>query len=54
MLDYGTLTLLFQDSVSICPTQAYILNLLWQVGGLEVRNPHTGTFIPATPIVGPL
>jgi isopenicillin N synthase-like dioxygenase len=28
--------------------------LLWQVGGLEVQNPHTGTFIPATPIVGPL
>ncbi|KAJ6539615.1 hypothetical protein B0H19DRAFT_366908 [Mycena capillaripes] len=34
--DYGTLTLLFQDSV----------------GGLEVRNPHTGVFIPATPIPG--
>ncbi|KAF8165484.1 Clavaminate synthase-like protein [Crassisporium funariophilum] len=32
--DYGTLTLLFQDSV----------------GGLEVRDPHTGTFVPATPI----
>ncbi|KAF5322190.1 hypothetical protein D9619_000471 [Psilocybe cf. subviscida] len=32
--DYGTLTLLFQDSV----------------GGLEVQNPHTGTFIPATPV----
>jgi len=35
VLDYGTLTLLFQDSV----------------GGLEVQNPHTGEYIPATPIV---
>ena len=35
LTDYGTLTLLFQDSV----------------GGLEVQNPHTGEFIPATPIV---
>ncbi|KAJ7241894.1 hypothetical protein B0H12DRAFT_1132914 [Mycena haematopus] len=34
--DYGTLTLLFQD----------------QVGGLEVQNPHTGVFIPATPVPG--
>ncbi|KAI0082394.1 Clavaminate synthase-like protein [Panus rudis PR-1116 ss-1] len=34
--DYGTLTLLFQDSV----------------GGLEVQNPHTKTFQPATPIPG--
>ncbi|TFK71761.1 Clavaminate synthase-like protein [Pluteus cervinus] len=34
--DYGTLTLLFQDLV----------------GGLEVRNPHTGEFLPATPIPG--
>ncbi|KAJ7167470.1 hypothetical protein C8R46DRAFT_1093102 [Mycena filopes] len=34
--DYGTLTLLFQDSV----------------GGLEARNPHTGVFVPATPIPG--
>lgn len=34
--DYGSLTLLFQDSV----------------GGLEVRNPHTGTFTPATPKPG--
>ncbi|KJA29911.1 hypothetical protein HYPSUDRAFT_245346 [Hypholoma sublateritium FD-334 SS-4] len=34
--DYGTLTLLFQDSV----------------GGLEVKNPHTGEFVPATPIPG--
>ncbi|KAF8812300.1 Clavaminate synthase-like protein [Phlegmacium glaucopus] len=32
--DYGTLTLLFQDSV----------------GGLEVQNPHTGVFVPANPI----
>ncbi|KAJ3508651.1 hypothetical protein NLJ89_g5635 [Agrocybe chaxingu] len=32
--DYGTLTLLFQDSV----------------GGLEVQNPHTGEFVPAIPI----
>ncbi|EUC65213.1 2OG-Fe(II) oxygenase family oxidoreductase [Rhizoctonia solani AG-3 Rhs1AP] len=34
--DYGTLTLLFQD----------------QVGGLEVQNPHTKQFQPATPIPG--
>ncbi|KAH9850755.1 Clavaminate synthase-like protein [Lenzites betulinus] len=34
--DYGTLTLLFQDSV----------------GGLEVQNPHTGLYQPATPIPG--
>ncbi|TFY69974.1 hypothetical protein EVJ58_g83 [Rhodofomes roseus] len=34
--DYGTLTLLFQDSV----------------GGLEVQNPHTKQFQPATPISG--
>jgi isopenicillin N synthase-like dioxygenase len=34
--DYGTLTLLFQDSV----------------GGLEVLNPHTGTYVPARPIPG--
>ncbi|KAG6807901.1 hypothetical protein H0H92_006079 [Tricholoma furcatifolium] len=34
--DYGSLTLLFQDSV----------------GGLEVKNPHTGHFTPATPITG--
>ncbi|PAV20469.1 Clavaminate synthase [Pyrrhoderma noxium] len=34
--DYGTLTLLFQDSV----------------GGLEVQNPHSGVFHPATPIPG--
>lgn len=34
--DYGTLTLLFQD----------------QVGGLEVQNPHTGNYQPATPIPG--
>ncbi|KAB5592191.1 2OG-Fe(II) oxygenase family oxidoreductase [Ceratobasidium theobromae] len=34
--DYGTLTLLFQD----------------QVGGLEVQNPHTKEFQPATPIPG--
>jgi hypothetical protein len=33
--DYGTLTLLFQDSI----------------GGLEVQNPHTGEFVPAIPIV---
>ncbi|RXW21965.1 hypothetical protein EST38_g3916 [Candolleomyces aberdarensis] len=32
--DYGTLTLLFQDSV----------------GGLEVQNPHTKSFIPAIPV----
>ncbi|KAJ3732845.1 hypothetical protein DFJ43DRAFT_282806 [Lentinula guzmanii] len=32
--DYGTLTLLFQDSV----------------GGLEVMDPQTGVFVPATPI----
>ncbi|EIN09114.1 Clavaminate synthase-like protein [Punctularia strigosozonata HHB-11173 SS5] len=34
--DYGTLTLLFQDSV----------------GGLEVQNPHTQQFQPAPPIPG--
>ncbi|CCM04877.1 uncharacterized protein FIBRA_07070 [Fibroporia radiculosa] len=34
--DYGTLTLLFQDSV----------------GGLEVENPHTKHYQPATPIPG--
>ncbi|KAH9977704.1 hypothetical protein BGW80DRAFT_1283814 [Lactifluus volemus] len=34
--DYGTLTLLFQDSV----------------GGLEVENPHTNHFQPAKPIPG--
>ena len=34
-IDYGTLTLLFQDSV----------------GGLEVENPHTNHFQPAKPIV---
>ncbi|KZT74403.1 Clavaminate synthase-like protein [Daedalea quercina L-15889] len=34
--DYGTLTLLFQDSV----------------GGLEVQNPHTKQYQPATPIPG--
>ncbi|KAJ3822517.1 hypothetical protein F5878DRAFT_629272 [Lentinula raphanica] len=34
--DYGTLTLLFQDSV----------------GGLEVMDPNTGVFVPATPIPG--
>ncbi|KAH8113446.1 Clavaminate synthase-like protein [Phellopilus nigrolimitatus] len=34
--DYGTLTLLFQDSV----------------GGLEVQNPHTGAFQAAPPIPG--
>ncbi|KAF9058011.1 hypothetical protein BJ165DRAFT_1398176 [Panaeolus papilionaceus] len=32
--DYGTLTLLFQDSV----------------GGLQVQNPHTGEYIAATPV----
>jgi len=34
--DYGTITLLFQDSV----------------GGLEVQNPHTRNFQPAVPIPG--
>ncbi|KAI9574757.1 hypothetical protein HD554DRAFT_2166216 [Boletus coccyginus] len=34
--DYGTITLLFQDSV----------------GGLEVQNPHTQNFQPAVPIPG--
>ena len=34
-IDYGTLTLLFQDSV----------------GGLEVQNPHTKQYQPAPPIV---
>ncbi|KDN53201.1 Clavaminate synthase-like protein [Tilletiaria anomala UBC 951] len=32
--DYGSITLLFQD----------------KVGGLEVQNPNTGTYIPAKPI----
>ncbi|KAJ3899847.1 hypothetical protein F5879DRAFT_1004957 [Lentinula edodes] len=36
--DYGTLTLLFQDSA--------------QVGGLEVMDPQSGVFVPATPIPG--
>jgi isopenicillin N synthase-like dioxygenase len=35
-VDYGTLTLVFQDNV----------------GGLEVENPHTKHFQPAKPIVG--
>jgi isopenicillin N synthase-like dioxygenase len=34
-IDYGSITLLFQDSV----------------GGLEVQNPHTGAFQAALPIV---
>ncbi len=34
-VDYGTLTLLFQDSV----------------GGLEVQNPHTMEYQAASPIV---
>ncbi|KAF9268193.1 Clavaminate synthase-like protein [Marasmius fiardii PR-910] len=34
--DYGTLTLLFQDSV----------------GGLQVRNPNTGSYVAAVPIPG--
>jgi isopenicillin N synthase-like dioxygenase len=34
-VDYGTLTLVFQDNV----------------GGLEVENPHTEHFQPAKPIV---
>jgi isopenicillin N synthase-like dioxygenase len=34
--DYGTLTLLFQDSI----------------GGLEVQNPHTKHYQPASPIPG--
>lgn len=33
--DYGTLTFVFQDSV----------------GGLQVQNPHTKQYHPATPIV---
>jgi isopenicillin N synthase-like dioxygenase len=33
--DYGTLTFVFQDNV----------------GGLEVQNPHTKHYHPATPIV---
>jgi len=37
-VDYGTLTLLFQDNV----------------GGLEVENPHTKHFQPAKPIVCPI
>jgi len=34
--DYGSLTFVFQD----------------EVGGLEVQNPHTENYIPATPIPG--
>ena len=34
-IDYGTLTLVFQD----------------HIGGLEVENPHTKHFQPAKPIV---
>jgi len=34
--DYGSITLLFQDDI----------------GGLEVQNPHTQEYVPATPIPG--
>lgn len=53
-LDYGTLTLLFQDSVTIFSKPVFS-NLLrsyeHQVGGLEVQNPHTQHFQPAAPVV---
>jgi isopenicillin N synthase-like dioxygenase len=35
LADYGSLTFVFQDDI----------------GGLEVQNPHSGKFHPATPIV---
>lgn len=37
VIDYGSITLLFQDSI----------------GGLEVQDPQTGEFVPASPIVSP-
>ncbi len=53
--DYGTLTLLFQDSVSTPSTTDDLtvthISASLQVGGLEVQNPRTGQFQPATPIV---
>lgn len=52
--DYGTLTLLFQDSVNELPEHVSVCHcssMSFQVGGLEVQNPHTGAFVPATPIV---
>ena len=53
--DYGTLTLLFQDSVrsSLCRIQTCLSTRI-KVGGLEVQNPHTGQYQPATPIVSAL
>ncbi|KAG7096712.1 hypothetical protein E1B28_004126 [Marasmius oreades] len=42
--DYGTLTLLFQDSV--------FLRYIPSVGGLQVRNPNTGSYVAAVPIPG--
>ncbi|KAF9076958.1 Clavaminate synthase-like protein [Rhodocollybia butyracea] len=51
--DYGTLTLLFQDSVcTLILIPKSLMLIIQQIGGLEVMNPHTGTFIPATPIPG--
>jgi len=51
--DYGTLTLLFQDSVSGFSNVHYRLksDTNFQVGGLEVQHPHTKVFHPAPPIV---
>ena len=50
--DYGTVTLLFQDSVRKRSFVLLDLDLFGcQVGGLEVQNPHTQNFQPAVPIV---
>jgi isopenicillin N synthase-like dioxygenase len=51
-VDYGSLTFVFQDNVRLCLSPLIALTLP-QVGGLEVQNPHTGHYHPATPIVSP-
>lgn len=51
MADLGTITFVFQDDVSFTASLTARLNLLVQVGGLEVQNPHTQDYIPAVPIV---
>ncbi|KAF8138387.1 hypothetical protein EV363DRAFT_1427310 [Boletus edulis] len=52
--DYGTITLLFQDSVRRCGIASCLILtcFCFQVGGLEVQNPHTQQFQPAAPIPG--
>lgn len=51
-LDYGTVTLLFQDSVSRpIHGKNHPYMYLLQVGGLEVQNPHNQVFHAAPPIV---